>query len=101
MAYSLAVNEWEGNEMLSLLFFLLLTVSCSVPNLFSMGIGQYALSEFRNTAFEVTPSKSHSSEENSSKHGPEIESSDPPNALSVRGKILTDSGRKIWNYSMA
>ena len=72
-----------------------LTLSRMDPNLFSIGMGQYACSEFAITAFEVRPSpKSHCSAENSSKHGPEMESRDPPRALAVRGKIFTESGRK-------
>lgn len=62
------------------------------PNLFSMGMGQYARNELANTAFEVIPSpKSHSRTEKSSKQGPDMESSDPPMALPVRGKTFAVS----------
>jgi hypothetical protein len=72
------------------------------PNLFSMGMEQYARSEFAKTALVVNPSpKSHSSVKKSSKHGPEMESSDPPMVLSVRGKTSTTSVRgNTWTGFM-
>lgn len=80
---------------MSVSLFFPLILSGMDPNLFSMGMGQYACSEFAIAAFEVSPSpKSHSSAEKSSKHGPEMESSDPPMALSVRGKTFTETERK-------
>lgn len=70
-----------------------------VPNLFSMGMGQYARMEFANTAFEVMLSpKLHSSIEKSSKQGPEMDSSDPPMALPVTGKIFAFSERGKVKY---
>lgn len=78
---------------------LLVRVTCIAPNLFSIGMGQYARSEVANTARVVSPSpKSHSSVEKSSKQGPEMESSDPPMALPMRGKTFVVSERK-WLFN--